>query len=68
MYQVSPFPYTVNDLIKRPGRLLNFKGSGEMLNRYEAFIRGRRLFHFNCNNVNKLKQIRRKVARGVRDR
>ena len=38
---------------------------GEVFHRYEAFIGERRLFHFNCNNVNK--QITSKVALEVRD-
>ena len=33
--------------------------------RYEAFIGEKRLFHVNCNNVNK--QITNKVALEVRD-
>ena len=35
---------------------------GGGLNRYEAFIRERRLFLFNCNNVNKTNKTRSMLA------
>ncbi len=43
----------VNDLINTRGIYKILGILGEALNRYEAFIREGRLFHFNCNNVNK---------------
>ena len=48
--------------MKRLGRLLNFRGPGEALNRYEALIRERRLFHFNSDVNYATKQIRRVVC------
>ena len=42
---------------KRPGHLLNFRGSRGAFNGYEAFIREGRLFQFNWN-VNKLVSLR----------
>ena len=37
-----------------PGASINFRGSRRALNRYEAFIRERCLFHFNVNKTNKM--------------
>ena len=44
---------TVNDLINVLGVYLILRVPGEALNRYEAYIREMRLFHFSYNNVNK---------------
>ena len=44
---------------------INFRGpevGGGGLNRYEAFIGERRLFHFNCNNVKKTNKTRSLLA------
>ena len=48
---------------KRPGRLLNFRGSrgGGVFNRYEAFIREGRLFQFNWNVADILSQEIKKI-------
>ena len=39
---------------------------GGVLNRYEAFIREKRLFHLICNNINKTNKLDSLLARGVR--
>ena len=43
---------------KRPGRLLDLGVLGGALSRYEARVRERCLFHFNCNNINKTNKAR----------
>ena len=48
---LGQFTHTVNDLINARGVYLMLGVLGGALNRYEAFIRERRIFHFNVNET-----------------